>query len=1118
MWRRGARHAGVPAEHDGSTAFDIRFHLSAEPASVSVRIGGGWTSDGVMAARKETRRDFVISRARDDGSGATIHSDDPASRGGAASGDVSPTAATGVGVLRRGLALGLVALAALVFAVPSEAQNSAPTGKPTIDGTPHAGEILTASVSGIADADGLTTPGYTYQWRRVLNSNSGGGTSNLAGATASTYTLTGDDVTHRVQVRVMFTDDGGNAETVTSDIYPSSGQVLTLPGAPDASLATAGDGRVRLDWGSPSPTNTGGVPGTTLRYQSRYAPGSTVPAGTAWSNPTKFVQTRRLIDGLTNGTAYAFEVRAVNPVGGGPPATATATPMTVACPAPVLGNRHQRWRGDLTIDARTPPNGEAPAFFGFFALRDPPGGSLSDTDFTLGAQAYGITAAWAGDVVSSGVFVSGDLVFGFDRDLTEAHRAALRLHVCGTAYDFSAGDGPDFEHTYLWPDDLDWEVLPRRTLSLSLPPNNAATGTPAVSGAAQTAEVLTAATGTIADADGLTLADAAEAGFAYTYQWLRVDADGTSNPTDIPGATDARYTVTAADMGKKLKVRASFTDDFNANEARTSDAYPSSGTVSRGKVVIGFRGVSVLEDVLWQLSFPEDVGTAVLTVYLDRSLETALSVPWFTSDQTAVSPDDYTGGPGTLTFAPGEIEQTISLPIVDDAIREDPDPVYGEDESLLVSLEFGDDYRLKNSGVVMVLILDNDGDDPVTPAAPGVTVSPSTLTVDEGTTVTYTVRLDSEPTGTVTLTPSSDNPDVTFLPATLTFTPSTWDTAQTVTVTAAQDTDTAEDTATISHAVAGEDYGSVMAPSVPVTVPDDDVDPDPDPDPGPDPDPDPDDDTDGDTGGSAPTSLTLTADRTPAEGGLDVTLTATLDTPAPTGGTTVTLTAGGTADGGGTDYTLSSTTITLAEGETAGTVTLTVIDDSEIEDGETIVLGAESTTPVLTAPPLTLTIADNDAVPDEDDPAPPTTLTLSHDPAPAEGGGPVTVTAALDAPAPTGGTTVTLTAGGTADGGGTDYTLSSTTITLAEGETAGTVTLTVIDDSEIEDGETIVLGAESTTPVLTAPPLTLTIADNDAVPDDDAVPVPALPVGGALLLGFLLVWRGVVCVRDRAGT
>ena len=108
--------------------------------------------------------------------------------------------------------------------------------------------------------------------------------------------------------------------------------------------------------------------------------------------------------------------------------------------------------------------------------------------------------------------------------------------------------------------------------------------------------------------------------------------------------------------------------------------------------------MSVPEGVVGQLSFPEDVGTAVLTAYLDRSPETALSVPWFTTDHTAVSPDDYTGGQGTLTFAPGEIEQTIALPIVDDAIREDPDPDFDEDESFLVALAFGDDYRLKNSG------------------------------------------------------------------------------------------------------------------------------------------------------------------------------------------------------------------------------------------------------------------------------------------------------------------------------------------------------------------------------------------------------------------------------------
>ena len=135
-------------------------------------------------------------------------------------------------------------------------------------------------------------------------------------------------------------------------------------------------------------------------------------------------------------------------------------------------------------------------------------------------------------------------------------------------------------------------------------------------------------------------------------------------------------------------------------------------------------------------------------------------------------------------------------------------------------------------------------------------------------------------------------------------------------------------------------------------------------------------------------------------------------------------------------------------------------------------------------------------------------LTLSAAPAPAEGGEPVTVTATLDTPAPATGLTVTLTTGGTATRD-TDYTLSSTTITLAAGETAGTVTITVIDDAEDDDGETIVLAAASTSPALTADPLTLTIEDNDVTP------VPALPLLGQLLLALGLTGAGARLLSRR---
>ena len=112
-----------------------------------------------------------------------------------------------------------------------------------------------------------------------------------------------------------------------------------------------------------------------------------------------------------------------------------------------------------------------------------------------------------------------------------------------------------------------------------------------------------------------------------------------------------------------------------------------------------------------------------------------------------------------------------------------------------------------------------------------------------------------------------------------------------------------------------------------------------------------------------PTTLTLRAAPTPAEGGRPVTVTARLNAPAPSGGTTVTLSLGaGTAtEGASGDFTLSSRTIEIAEGATWGAVTLKVIDDAADDDDETVVVEAAGTNPVLTAVPITLTIMDNDA-------------------------------------------------------------------------------------------------------------------------------------------------------------
>ena len=109
------------------------------------------------------------------------------------------------------------------------------------------------------------------------------------------------------------------------------------------------------------------------------------------------------------------------------------------------------------------------------------------------------------------------------------------------------------------------------------------------------------------------------------------------------------------------------------------------------------------------------------------------------------------------------------------------------------------------------------------PPPPGVTVSLTSLTINEGGTGTYTVALNTQPSGPVTVTVGDPtNTDVTVFPTSLTFTTGNWNSPRTVTVTAGQDDDGAEDTAEVTHSVSGY-AGVVTAPAVTVTVTDDDT-------------------------------------------------------------------------------------------------------------------------------------------------------------------------------------------------------------------------------------------------------------------------------------------------------
>ena len=109
--------------------------------------------------------------------------------------------------------------------------------------------------------------------------------------------------------------------------------------------------------------------------------------------------------------------------------------------------------------------------------------------------------------------------------------------------------------------------------------NTPATGEPSITGAAQVGKTLEAETSGIMDADGVPA--------SFTYQWLRVDADGVSNETNI-GSDASAYTPVAADVGKTIKVAVRFTDDAGTAEGPLeSDAYPSAPP---GATVVAAQG------------------------------------------------------------------------------------------------------------------------------------------------------------------------------------------------------------------------------------------------------------------------------------------------------------------------------------------------------------------------------------------------------------------------------------------------------------------------------------------------------------------------------------------------
>ena len=182
--------------------------------------------------------------------------------------------------------------------------NSPATGAPTITGTAQVGQTLTADTSGIADADGLANATFSYQWLAD--------DTDIAGATGLTYTLTDSEESKAITVRVSFTDDADNEETLTS--AATDAVVVAEPSEPPTKprnlSATASHDSVTLTWDNPGDDTITGyvvlrrIPGVDPQGHFNVLVADTKTTATSYTDNTVSAETR-----------YTYRIKAINGVG-----------------------------------------------------------------------------------------------------------------------------------------------------------------------------------------------------------------------------------------------------------------------------------------------------------------------------------------------------------------------------------------------------------------------------------------------------------------------------------------------------------------------------------------------------------------------------------------------------------------------------------------------------------------------------------------------------------------------------------------------------------------------------------------------------------------------------------
>ena len=292
-------------------------------------------------------------------------------------------------------------------------------------------------------------------------------------------------------------------------------------------------------------------------------------------------------------------------------------------------------------------------------------------------------------------------------------------------------------------------------------------------------------------------------------------------PVSHGGATSADYSVPAqvvfnsGDTEKTIAFAA--VDDTVDDDGESVRLWL--GTLPPG-VTGGTHGSAVVnitddDDPAVTVSFEQDSYSVAegasesIKLVLSADPERTVTVPILRVNQNGATSADYSVA-AQVVFNSGDTEKSIAFAAVDDAVDDD-----GES----VKLSLGTLPPRVTEGThdsTVVSITDDD--------TAGLVLSRTGVPVDEGDSATFTVKLATQPTADVTVTAVSRDASVVSVTggASLTFTTTNWNNAQTVTVFGVEDNDAADETAVVDLSGSSGGYGSVSR-AVTVSVDDDDT-------------------------------------------------------------------------------------------------------------------------------------------------------------------------------------------------------------------------------------------------------------------------------------------------------